>query len=136
MHERGTKPPDPVYSRLVCSLNQRTHVLGWSKVDGSAVYLPVIRKLKLVVTAHPSPKNKGPRFQDAETLDWPNALDLVGMRRSLEAKVKSFISKLSAKEVPDRSLLIEQCNPADDPDFLARVCQGCICPYCELSSVV
>lgn len=134
MHERGTSPPDPVYSKLVCSLSQRTQVPGLSKVDGSAVYLPVLKKLKLSVTAHPSPKNKGPRVYETETLDWLNAQDLAGMRRSLEAKVKTFILRLSSGEIPARSLLIDQCNPSDDPDFLARVCQGCICPYCELSS--
>lgn len=135
MGERGTQPPTPPNIRCMTSFKRRTIVPGYSVVEGSALYTPVLQLLKLQIIFHPSPKNKGPNLLETKLIQkWSRANNVAGMRKLLEEMTVELEGRLQNLSYPERATLLETCNSAGDPDFLERVCSGCSCPHCDIAT--
>jgi len=111
---------------------------GFRKLHGKVYYLPLHHRLRVEVMAERLPTNKGPAFGYSDTVPWvKRGQDHVGMRKHLEAKMRTIARKLTSRDptLLEKKVQLKRCNVTgmDNTVFMNTVCVECACWYCELS---
>jgi hypothetical protein len=111
---------------------------GFKSLTGKAVHNSRDRRLVITVTGKRRQDNHGPGiFFKKAVEDWSRSKNETGgTLKVVEELLMETAGKIVKKELPERGLHLNTCNPSgkDVGGFMERTCASCQCWYCELSS--